>query len=120
MNLYSIENQKYGKDVVINFEASDIDNGDKFWTDSNGLGMLERTINKTQTQPIAGNYYPITTAIALRGTSKQMTIVTERTHGGSGLTPGNAELMVNRRLFADDGRGVGQPLNETNEFGYGI
>jgi len=49
-----------------------------------------------------------------------MTVGVGRTHGGSGLTEGNVELMVNRRIFADDGRGVGEPLNETNEYGFGI
>lgn len=28
--------------------------------------------------------------------------------------------MQNRRLYEDDGRGVGEPLNETDDWGNGI
>ena len=33
---------------------------------------------------------------------------------------GSVELMHQRRLFFDDWRGVGEPLNETDEAGNGI
>ncbi len=40
-------------------------------------------------------------------------MVTDRAQGGSSLHPGQVELMVHRRMFHDDGRGVSENLNET-------
>ena len=44
-----------------------------------------------------------------------MTLMTTRSQGGSALSNGTVELMHHRRLFFDDWRGMGEPLNETDE-----
>eukprot|EP00351_Strombidinopsis_sp_SopsisLIS2011_P003421 CAMPEP_0116870438 /NCGR_PEP_ID=MMETSP0463-20121206/342_1 /TAXON_ID=181622 /ORGANISM="Strombidinopsis sp, Strain SopsisLIS2011" /LENGTH=65 /DNA_ID=CAMNT_0004506967 /DNA_START=1208 /DNA_END=1405 /DNA_ORIENTATION=- len=44
----------------------------------------------------------------------------DRSQGGSSLKPGQIELMQNRRLLYDDGRGVDEALNEVDEDGYGM
>lgn len=78
------------------------------------------------TQHIAGNYYPVNSAIAIRCTDgkaypQQATVMTERSTAGSAhLTSGRVELLHNRRLLCDDNRGVGQALNETDADGNGI
>ena len=41
-----------------------------------------------------------------------LSIITDRCQGGSSLSDGSLELMVQRRLLRDDNRGVGEPLNE--------
>merc|ERR1712032_435259 len=66
-------------------------------------------------EPVAGNYYPVNTIIALEDKAKdaQLAIVTDVTQGGASLAPGEIELMVHRRIQADDSRGVQEPLNET-------
>jgi len=46
--------------------------------------------------------------------------MTTRAQGGSSVESGTLELMHNRRLFYDDWRGVGEALNETDEYGNGI
>ena len=49
----------------------DIDNNGTFWTDSNGLAMQRRVLNKRPTwewsgeQNITANYYPVDTAISI-------------------------------------------------------
>ena len=40
-------------------------------------------------------------------------MVTDRSQGGSSLKQGQVELMVHRRIFRDDRRGVAENLNET-------
>ncbi len=44
-----------------------------------------------------------------------MTVLTDRSQGGSSLVDGSIELMVHRRILHDDSRGVDEPLNETSE-----
>jgi hypothetical protein len=46
--------------------------------------------------------------------SLQMTVMNDRSQGGSVVNTGRIELMQNRRLYFDDYRGVGEPLNETD------
>jgi len=67
----------HGKDVIVQFKMYDGFNANKtFWTDTNGLEMLERRLNWRQTfipvmkQNISSNYYPITSAIAIRDIEK--------------------------------------------------
>jgi len=101
---------------------------DTFYTDSNGMAMLKRTLNKRPTwdlktnETIAANYYPVTSAIVMRDTNQmlQMGVYIGRPQGGGVIKPGRIELMQNRRMFYDDDRGVGEALNETNKFGLGI
>jgi hypothetical protein len=51
-----------------------------------------------------------------------LSVVTDRTQGGSSMADGSVELMVHRRLQHDDGRGVGEPLDEPglNALGTGL
>jgi len=120
-----------GHEVVVTFESSSIKNNGQFYTDSNGLGMQERILNYRPSYNISiadgglnitANYYPVVSAIAIRDpiTKKQMTVMNDRSQGGSSLADGRIELMQNRRLFEDDSRGVSQPLNECNYKKVGI
>lgn len=49
-----------------------------------------------------------------------MTVMNTRSQGGSVIKTGRIELMQHRRLYYDDSRGMGEPLNETDELGNGI
>ena len=44
---------------------------------------------------------------------EQLSVLTDRGQVGASLAPGQMELMVQRRLLADDNKGVGEPLDET-------
>jgi len=108
-----------GKEVVTRY-ITDISNNGVFFTDSNGREFQKRvrsyrsTWNLNETEPISGNYYPINAAIFIEDKEKSLGIVTDRSQGGSSLTDGSIEVMVQRRTLADDARGVGEPLNETD------
>jgi len=72
---------------------------------------------------VAGNFYPVTSAIAMRdaNTGRQVTIFNDRAQGGTaGLQKGLFELMQHRRFVQDDRKGVGEILNETDARGVGI
>jgi hypothetical protein len=49
-----------------------------------------------------------------------MTVMNDRPQGGSAWKNGRIELMVNRRMYYDDDRGVGEALNERYANGDGI
>lgn len=73
-------------------------------------------------QTYSGNIYPITSAIAMRdfkqGSNTQVTIMNDRVQGGSADLSDNStiELIQHRRTLRDDGKGVNEPLNETDTF----
>lgn len=107
-----------GKEIVTQIKTK-IGNNKTFYTDSNGRDFLER-IRDYRTdwdlqvnQPIAGNYYPINLGIYIKDKSTEMSVLVDRSVGGSSVNDGEVEIMLHRRLLHDDGRGVDEALNET-------
>lgn len=109
----------WGKEVISRFDTPMKTKG-QFFTDSNGREIMKRRDNYrptwtlNQTEPVAGNYYPVNTRIYITDGQMQLTVLTDRSQGGSSLQNGSLELMVHRRLLVDDGRGVMEPLLETD------
>lgn len=93
-NEVPISLDKTGKDVVVDWFLMDgFDTDEKFWVDANGLQMVPKSLNSRKEytfkkeDSISGNYYPITSAIAVRDFNKsmnsdssqrQVTIMTDR------------------------------------------
>lgn len=83
--------------------SSNLKNEGEFYTDSNGREMLKRKLNFRPTwdvkleEPIAGNYYPVTTKLTIQDKEKNLRLsaLTDRAQGGSSLNEGEIELMVN-------------------------
>ena len=120
VRLYPIPESQGGQEVTVNFYAYGIDTNETFYTDSNGMEMQERILNKRPTwnlttdQTISSNYYPINSAIVINDESinMQFVVTNDRSQGGAVFDDSRVELMHNRRLFKDDARGVGEPLSE--------
>ena len=69
----------------------------------------------------SGNYFPVNCLIKTTSTSGvTLSVAVDRSEGGSSLSNGQLELMVHRRMTHDDGRGVGQALNEPGVDGNGL
>jgi len=89
------------------------------YTDSNGREMMQRlkdyrpTWPFVQSEPVAGNYFPVNALFFLNDTNTQFNVFTDTSVGGGSINNGEIYLTVQRRLVADDSRGVGEPLNET-------
>ncbi|XP_022831671.1 lysosomal alpha-mannosidase-like isoform X1 [Spodoptera litura] len=108
-----------GKEYIVKYETH-IANKGKFYTDSNGRQILERCRdfrpqwNVSLQEPVPGNYYPVTNQIYIKNSKDfRMSVLTDRSQGGSSMVDGEVELMLHRRLLCDDAFGVGEALNET-------
>lgn len=68
---------------------------------------------------VTANYYPINQAVSMKdlNSDRMFTVMNGKSQGGSALYDGSIELMQNRRIPADDSRGMGEYLNETNSLG---
>jgi lysosomal alpha-mannosidase len=88
-----------GKEIVSRFYTKIISEGE-FFTDSNGREMMKRKRNHRETweldvqEPVAGNYYPVNTKIAIEDENYRLAVLTDRVQGGSSMIDGSVELMV--------------------------
>jgi len=109
---------KEGKEVISRY-TTDIVSNSMYYTDTNGREILMRkrnyreSWNLTVHEPVAGNYYPVGNSLFINDTTRQFTLLPDRSEGGASINDGQIELMVHRRILVDDGKGVGEPLNET-------
>jgi hypothetical protein len=119
-----------GKEIISRYGSADFSSSAGVWySDSNGRDTVTRVRNHrtswnyTVVEPIAGNYVPTNLFTSLRSPAQAgttLSIVTDRTQASSSIIDGHLDLMVHRRLQADDNRGVGEPLNETGLDGNGL
>ena len=116
-----------GKEIVSYF-TTNLTTASTFYTDANGRQLLKRvrdyrpTWPYTVIEPVSGNYYPVSSRIILRDeqAKQQLSILTDRSQGGTSMLDGQVELMVHRRALDDDAFGVGEPLNEPGFDGKGL
>ncbi|GLJ52491.1 hypothetical protein SUGI_1116890 [Cryptomeria japonica] len=107
-----------GKEIVARF-MTNISSSKEFYTDSNGRDFLKRIRNYRKEwdldihEEIAGNYYPVNLGMYLKDNETDFSLLVDRSLGGSSIFDGELELMLHRRLLHDDGRGVGEALNES-------
>ncbi|XVF16104.1 hypothetical protein REPUB_Repub10bG0002500 [Reevesia pubescens] len=107
-----------GKEIITQITTT-MKTNRTFYTDSNGRDFIKRIRDLRKDwdlqvyQPVAGNYYPINLGIYLQDNSTELSVLVDRSVGGSSLVDGQIELMLHRRLIHDDVRGVGEVLNET-------
>lgn len=87
------------KEIVSRF-TTNIKSESVFYTDSNGRDMMKRKRGERETwdvemlEEISGNYYPVTTRIAIEDVNYRLAVFTDRAEGGSSLIDGTVELMV--------------------------
>lgn len=109
-----------GKEVISKYTTKIASNG-TFYTDSNGRRWMKRKLNQhfvnsTPTEPVASNYYPITSSIAIKDSVYQATVITDRPQGGTSIEDGTLELMVNLRHFTPEPYAVCFMFNNVDTF----
>ena len=118
-------NDGLGKEIISRFDSK-IKSNKLFYTDANGREIKERkrdyraTWDYKVTEPVSGNYYPVNSRIYINDSAAQLTVMTDRSHGGSSIKDGSLEIMLHRRLLHDDFLGVGEALNEPGLDGKGL
>lgn len=117
---------------MVNFKMyNGFDPEGQFWSDQNGLEMMEHNIQFIPTnytflnnkptpnyKTIGGNLVPVETAIMMRDQNQsniQVTVMNDRTQGGmADMEKGTIELMQERRSIQHDQKGLYEPLNDTD------
>lgn len=86
--------------MITRYSVATIASDATFFTDSNGREMIRRVRDRRPDydididEPVAGNYYPITTRIMMKDSRTQVSIITDRAQGGSSMNDSNIEVMV--------------------------
>lgn len=92
--------------------TSDIDSKGSFYTDSNGLQLLKRKF--VSDLPVQGNYYPANTAVFIEDSDVRLSVLLSHSHGVTS-TDGMIEIMLDRKIRYDDGRGIGEGIEDSRE-----
>lgn len=94
------------KELIVRYKT-DIDNKRVFYSDLNGFQMSRREMYDKI--PLQGNYYPMPSLAFIQGSNGQrFSVHTRQSLGAASLKEGWLEIMLDRRLVSDDGRGLGQ------------
>ena len=95
------------KEMIMRF-TMDVtnDNATSFYTDLNGLHMIKR--NDYKNLPVPAKYYPMTSMAYVQDELSRFSILTAQPLGVASLERGQVEVMLDRRLLWDDGRGLGE------------
>ncbi len=94
------------KELVMRF-STDIENtNETFYTDLNGFQMMKRKRYQHFSTP--ANYYPMSSMFYIEDGYSRFSILSAQPLGVSSLQKGWLEVMLDRRMMYDDGRGLGE------------
>ncbi|GIY94085.1 alpha-mannosidase 2 [Caerostris extrusa] len=103
---------KLNKDVELIMRInSDINNNGAFYTDSNGFQMLKRTY--ASNLPVQGNYYPATSNMYIEDHEVRLNLLIPHSHGVTSPSSGTMEIMLDRKISNDDGRGMSEGVEDS-------
>jgi len=97
----------WNHDLISRF-STNLNSNLQIYTDDNCFESLLRTYDPKKSDPIGGNYYPITCGAYIRdkNINSQFSILTDRTRAGGSLTNGEVEIMIHRRAITTDFEGI--------------
>lgn len=94
------------RELIVRYKT-DVDSKKVFYSDLNGFQMSRReTYDKI---PLQGNYYPMPSLAFIQASNgRRFSVHSRQSLGVASLQNGWLEIMLDRRLVRDDGRGLGQ------------
>jgi len=104
---FSIGVLNLDREAIVRFSTSLTNT--TLYSDSNGIEMRKRPAASGSIQQ---NYYPMVAQSFLTNSNLQFGALSERTVGVASLATGQLEMMLHRRCSQDDGRGMGEALND--------
>uniref|UniRef100_A0A0N5CCI8 Alpha-mannosidase n=1 Tax=Strongyloides papillosus TaxID=174720 RepID=A0A0N5CCI8_STREA len=87
-----------------------IRNRNVFFTDLNGYQIIKR--KRLRNLPIQGNFYPMPSTIYIEDRRKRLTLLGNQPLGCSSQEEGSVEVILDRRHFMDDLRGLEQGVTD--------
>lgn len=101
-------NEFNDRELITRFKT-ELNNKKLFYTDLNGFQTMRReTYSKI---PLQGNYYPMPSLAFLQCPGgRRFSLHSRQALGVASLNKGELEIMLDRRLIHDDGRGLGQGI----------
>lgn len=101
--------QESNAEIAMRFITNVKSNGE-FFTDLNGFQVIRRkTYGKL---PLGANFYPMAAMAFLEDKDCRFNLLTGQSLGVASLEPGWIEVMQDRRLDQDDGRGLLEPVQD--------
>lgn len=97
------------KELILRFQTN-INNGNTFFTDQNSFQLVGRK-NRAD-RLIEENYFPITSMVIIEDPTRRLTLHTAQPHGAASLQNGWIEVMLDRRVSRDDGKGLGAGVRD--------
>ncbi|KAI6218357.1 Alpha-mannosidase [Aphelenchoides fujianensis] len=96
-------------ELALRFEAADMATEDEqFFTDSNGFQMVRR--KRVARLPLAGHFHPMAAAALLEANGRRLSLVARQAAAVGSVRAGRLDVVLDRRLAQDDGRGIGDGI----------
>lgn len=117
-NLIDFEGRDKNKDVEMIMRINtDIENDKnsknetEFFTDLNAFQWQPR--KATKKLGVEANYYPITSSVFIQDEIARISLLTTHAQGTTSFRKGEIEVMLDRKISYDDGRGMGEGVYDS-------
>ena len=92
-NIHFLQIYRHGKEVFITYRLASCQNKGIFYTDSNGLEMVMRN-RRQREELVSASFYPVTTSIFIQDNQTDLSVLTDRSQGGTSLGDGEVSMTM--------------------------
>ena len=91
--IHLLQIYRHGKEVFITYRLASCQNKGIFYTDSNGLEMVRRNRGQRE-ELVSASFYPVTTSIFIQDNQTDLSVLTDRSQGGTSLEDGEVSMTM--------------------------